>query len=162
MAAEPVKEYTIGVNVFEKPQDYDPRLDPAVRVEVGRMKAKLTDYYSGEGSTNPGRLEFKKRSYVPTFRLVEASQPMPRRWPLNLLVTAALAIALSAAGTLAWRYVAHRSQKAVENPEARELCSKARFFWNKRTPESLRTSLELYQQAIRSSPPTPERRCVTP
>src|SRR5579871_2607106 len=71
IAGEPVKEYTIGVDVFDKPADYDPRIDPAVRVEVGRMKAKLSEYYAGPGSANAGRLEFPKRSYTPTFHTVE-------------------------------------------------------------------------------------------
>ena len=37
----PIKEYLVGVEVFNRPQDYDPRVDPIVRVEARRLQAKL-------------------------------------------------------------------------------------------------------------------------
>ncbi len=155
LAGEPVKEYMIGVDVFEKPPDYDPRIDPAVRVEIGRMRTKLADYYAGAGQANPSRLEFPKRSYMPTLR--DATPPATlapaRRRMLERLWPAAVVVAvLCAGGVTAWRVLAAAGRPAPVNPQARELCVKARFFWNKRTTEALRTSLELYQQAIRLEP----------
>jgi tetratricopeptide (TPR) repeat protein len=155
IAGEPVKEYMIGVDVFEKPPDYDPRIDPAVRVEIGRMRAKLADYYAGAGNANPSRLEFPKRSYVPTLRAatpaVQVELPRRRRverlWP-----AAVVAAVLFAGGVTAWRVLAAAGRQGPDNPQARELCVKARFFWNKRTTEALGTSLQLYQQAIRLEP----------
>src|SRR5579875_1612886 len=43
-----LKEYTIGVEVFDRPATYDPRLDPIVRVEARRLRAKLREYYDEE------------------------------------------------------------------------------------------------------------------
>src|SRR3974390_2161559 len=51
--AEQLKEYTIGVDAFGQPEDYDPRLDSTVRIQIGRLRQKLADYYSEEGKDNP-------------------------------------------------------------------------------------------------------------
>jgi tetratricopeptide (TPR) repeat protein len=155
IAGEPVKEYMIGVDVFEKAPDYDPRIDPAVRVEIGRMRLKLADYYAGAGNANPSRLEFPKRSYIPTLRAAVPPAPaeLPRRRRFGRLWPAAVVAAvLCAGGVTAWRVLAAAGRQGSENPQARELCVKARFFWNKRTTEALRTSLGLYQEAIRLEP----------
>ncbi|NWG14192.1 MAG: tetratricopeptide repeat protein, partial [Acidobacteria bacterium] len=41
----PPKEYVIATEVLGRPEDFDPHADPAVRVQVGRLRSKLTDYY---------------------------------------------------------------------------------------------------------------------
>src|ERR1051326_273265 len=43
-STEAAKEYLIGVEFFDRPADYDPRLDPIVRVEARRLRAKLKSY----------------------------------------------------------------------------------------------------------------------
>jgi serine/threonine-protein kinase len=43
---------------------------------------------------------------------------------------------------------ADMSKKPTENPEAHELYLKGRFFWNKRTAEDLRRSIDFFNQAI--------------
>jgi len=153
ITGEQVKEYSIGVDV-DKPRDYDPRIDPAVRVEMGRLRARLASYYATEGRNGRERLEFPKRSYRPVLQFVSEPQPKegssagrPRRFAL----TAAIAITVCIAAVVAWRWAARNRVPAV-NSEVRELTAKARFFWNKRTPEALATSLELYQEAIRKAP----------
>jgi TolB-like protein len=60
-----LKEYVIGVEVFDRPDSYDPRVDPIVRVEARRLRRKLRLYYETEGRTEPIRIEFPKGSYVP-------------------------------------------------------------------------------------------------
>jgi TolB-like protein len=62
------KEYSIALAVFDKPQSFDPRLDPIVRVEAGRLRSKLREYYDGPGRMDPVRITYLKRSYVPQFR----------------------------------------------------------------------------------------------
>jgi hypothetical protein len=47
--ADQLKEYTIGVDAFHKPDDYDPRLDSTVRIQIGRLRQKLSEYYREEG-----------------------------------------------------------------------------------------------------------------
>ena len=44
------------------------------------------------------------------------------------------------------------SKKPTENPEAHELYLKGRFFWNKRTADDLRKSIEYFNQAIEKDP----------
>src|SRR2546423_9419721 len=48
-----VKEYEIATEVFHRPADFDPRLDSTVRVQTGRLRSKLTEYYAesaGDGT----------------------------------------------------------------------------------------------------------------
>jgi len=73
LAGEPVKEYGIGVDVFDKSVNYDPRVDPSVRVEIGRLRAKLNEYYS-LAARAPIRIEIPKGSYVPVFETYAAGQ----------------------------------------------------------------------------------------
>ena len=60
-----VKEFVVGREVFDRKDGYDPRLDPIVRVEARRLRAKLAEYYAGPGRTEPLRLEYPRGSYVP-------------------------------------------------------------------------------------------------
>ena len=44
-----IKAYSIAVDVFGRPADFDPQADPIVRVQARRLRALLDDYYSGPG-----------------------------------------------------------------------------------------------------------------
>src|SRR5258705_9138470 len=50
--ADEVKEYLIGVEVFDRKPSYDPRVDPIVRVEARRLRAKLQRYYESLGASD--------------------------------------------------------------------------------------------------------------
>jgi TolB-like protein len=63
--ADDLKEYVIGVEVFDRPGDYDPRVDPIVRVEARRLRAKLKAYYECDGAADPVIIEFVSGSYAP-------------------------------------------------------------------------------------------------
>src|ERR1700756_282932 len=63
--ADDLKEYVIGVEVFDRSGDYDPRVDPIVRVEARRLRAKLKAYYEGDGAADPVIIEFLSGSYAP-------------------------------------------------------------------------------------------------
>src|SRR5262249_17991763 len=55
--ASRISEYSIGVEVYERPATFDARLDSIVRVEAGRLRSKLREYYeTGEEGTRPDRL----------------------------------------------------------------------------------------------------------
>ena len=62
------KEYLIGIEVFERPQDYDPKDDPVVRIEAGRLRKKLAEFYAGPGVNDPILIELPKGGYAPVFR----------------------------------------------------------------------------------------------
>jgi eukaryotic-like serine/threonine-protein kinase len=62
-----IKEYLIGTEAFDRPAGYDPRNDPIVRVEAGRLRSRLADYYRGTGSQDLIQIDLPKGSYAPTF-----------------------------------------------------------------------------------------------
>ena len=64
---ECVKESLIGVEVFGRPPDYDPGSEPAVRVEAGRLRLRLTEYYIGPGKHDPIQIHLPKGTYIPVF-----------------------------------------------------------------------------------------------
>ena len=66
-AGEPLKEYVIGVEVFDRTSAYDPRIDPIVRVEARRLRSKLNSYYASIGREDPVLIEFPKGTYAPSF-----------------------------------------------------------------------------------------------
>lgn len=61
---ERLKGYTLGLEVFDRPPHFDPTVDSVVRVEAGRLRARLREYYATEGVEDPIRLELPKGSYV--------------------------------------------------------------------------------------------------
>lgn len=63
-----LKGYTIAVEVFGRPADFDAQSDPLVRVEAGRLRRRLVEYYAREGAVNPLRIELPLGSYAPEFR----------------------------------------------------------------------------------------------
>src|SRR5260370_3061661 len=50
---ENLREYAIGLEVFDRRDDYNPASDPIVRVEARRLRSKLNDYYQVEGQHDP-------------------------------------------------------------------------------------------------------------
>lgn len=64
---ENLKEYSIGLEVFEKPESFDPRMDSIVRVVARRLRSMVDHYYSTEGKDDPISIKFRCGSYVPAF-----------------------------------------------------------------------------------------------
>jgi hypothetical protein len=99
-----LKEYTIGIEAFDKSADYDPQLDPAVRVLASKLRRKLEDYYLKEGASNPLRIELPKGHYSLKFsarpedaapeKAVLISQLRKWRWISAGLGACALILAL--------------------------------------------------------------------
>jgi hypothetical protein len=63
--ADRLKEYLLGISVFDREESYDPRTDPIVRVEASRLRTKLREYYDTDGRTDPILIELPKGTYVP-------------------------------------------------------------------------------------------------
>lgn len=74
-ASESLKEYTIGVEALGRKPDFDPKLDPIVRVQSHRLRVKLKEYYEAEGNRDPVLIQFPKGHYVPTFEAMPAALP---------------------------------------------------------------------------------------
>ena len=63
-----ISEYSIAVDVYDRPYGFDSRLDGIVRVEAGRLRSKLREYYETEGKNSSIRIEFPKGGYSPLFK----------------------------------------------------------------------------------------------
>jgi len=62
-----LKEYTIATEVFGRKSDYDPRIDSVVRVQAGRLRTKLQEYYTVEGKNDQIVIDLPKGHYHPVF-----------------------------------------------------------------------------------------------
>lgn len=62
-----IKGYTIGLEVFDKDESFDPQTDAIVRVEAGRLRRLLEHYYMDEGRKDPINIQLPKGTYEPNF-----------------------------------------------------------------------------------------------
>jgi len=62
-----LKETIIGMSVFGRTPDYDPKADTIVRSQAWRLRLKLKEYYESEGASEPLKIVLQKGSYVPFF-----------------------------------------------------------------------------------------------
>ena len=125
---EALKEYVVGVELFARGDQFDPRVDTIVRVEARRLRGKLDEYYRGPGAADPLRIAIPRGSYAPTFAAngalpiaaptddegnheVEAVRALPRRQPTIWVATAAL---VAVAALAAWLLIP-RSRDAAES-----------------------------------------------
>src|SRR5262245_132168 len=60
-----LKESVIGVEVFGRRPDYDPKSDPIVRTEIRRLRQRLSEYYQSDGSADAVRFDVPRGGYVP-------------------------------------------------------------------------------------------------
>ena len=82
--ADDVKEYSIGVDVFDRGDAFDPRTDTIVRVHAGRLRKKLAEYYATDGDADPVVIEVPKGGYVPLFRCRSEMDESPSdRYPVE-------------------------------------------------------------------------------
>jgi adenylate cyclase len=66
-AAE-IKGYTVATQVLGRKADFDPNLDPIVRILAGRLRRGLEQYYRGQGKSEPVIIEVPRGAYVPVFQ----------------------------------------------------------------------------------------------
>ncbi|HTR36673.1 MAG TPA: hypothetical protein VMH80_12265 [Bryobacteraceae bacterium] len=113
--AESLKESVLATEVFDRPPGYDPKIDSIVRVEMGRLRSRLTEYYSQAGARDPIRVEIPKGSYQPAFIFIatdtataEAAAPQERvpsgTRHLPIPIAIGVSVALILAGVLFWRF----------------------------------------------------------
>lgn len=119
-----IKESVIAVDVFGRNADYDPKVDSIVRTEASRLRARLTEYYSGQGRNDPVVVELPKGGYVPVFHERDAQNQLPedqrkefRKEPTlrdrqrKLAIASAVFLAiLAAVGGWWWR---HRNSEPI-------------------------------------------------
>lgn len=74
---ESLKQFSLGIDVYERRPDYDPSTDSIVRVEAQRLRRKLREYYAGPGSSDPVVISLYPGSYVPVFSRNEKTAAPP-------------------------------------------------------------------------------------
>jgi hypothetical protein len=141
--ADQINEYLIGVEVYERGPDFDPNLDPIVRVQAHEIRRTLKRYYEEEGRDSAWRIDLPPGHYVPAFTRADAhkpdwapangqgriSQPVRSAAPRqNALIVGLASICLVLAGLLFWEQSQPRNiipARAVSStlPEALE------WFW---------------------------------
>jgi TolB-like protein len=90
--AKRLKGYVIGLDVFGRGKDFDPTVDAIVRVEIGRLRRRLRDYYAGEGRDAPLCIEIPKGNYALVCRPRVAKPPRPSSAPAPSPVLPILAV----------------------------------------------------------------------
>jgi Tol biopolymer transport system component len=95
-----IKEYVIALEVFEKPDGYDPREDSTVRTEASKLRTRLGRYYENEGREDPVIISIPKGGYVPVFQsgrneiaAVSSTAHWPARNPVIAVVFAGAIVA---------------------------------------------------------------------
>jgi hypothetical protein len=125
-----LKEYSIGVDVFGKSTAYDPQQDSTVRIQVGRLRQRLTAYYETEGREDPVVLDIPKGGFrlatLPNTRVpgeppeAEVPPPAAREFPWKLTALLSLA-ALSAALLFLVARVAARAPTEAWNSDLEQI-----------------------------------------
>ncbi len=134
----PLKEYQIATEVFGRQPDFDPQLDSMVRVQAGRLRTKLAEYYASEGAEDPTWVELPKGTYVLSFHhgapgssrnhsgasldpRHEATPPQatPRKWIVAVItLSVLLAAAVVTAGMLLLQRKNGEAAAGADNPQA--------------------------------------------
>src|SRR6266567_2153134 len=110
-----LKESLIGIEVFGRKPGFDPQQDSVVRSEAARLRARLAEYYDGEGRGDSLVIELPKGGYTPRYSQPEAApqtttaslqttndKRRPRLRPRLVLALAVVAVALAVVGW--WRF----------------------------------------------------------
>jgi hypothetical protein len=74
-----LKAYTIAVDALGRDADFDTRIDSYPRVQVGRLRKVLDDFYDEFGSTTGLRLHIPKGAYIVGFVDPESAPAEPPR-----------------------------------------------------------------------------------
>lgn len=117
-----LKESLIAVEVYGRRPDYNPQIDSTVRVEAGRLRARLRQYYDGAHGSDGVRIELPRGGYVPLFVMVPPSDaavaevPVAESgfaWRRCLGIPAALLCGVCA--LLAWTRISARTNSPMQS-----------------------------------------------
>lgn len=142
-----IQEYTIGLEVFDRGESFDPRSDSIVRVEAQRLRKRLKKYYAGYGQLQPVRINLPHRGYVPSFERKRFRWNWRRR-------AAAVLIAGGISGALGYTlYVEFRDiPDATFSPRAIEAFEMGRTSFEQWTGEGAQQAVAFFQKAIAHDP----------
>ena len=72
-----IKAYSIAVDVFGRPADFDPQSDPIVRVQARRLRTLLEQFYESGNSTSDVQIHLPLGRYIPEFTSVAPKTAPP-------------------------------------------------------------------------------------
>jgi adenylate cyclase len=97
-----IKAFSIGVDVFNRDEDFDPGQDTLVRINAIRLRRTLDLYYSKTGKYDDIRINIPKGGYVPEFKMIsdsisetgeeEAGKKHSKKKPKNVSLDPSIAI----------------------------------------------------------------------
>jgi TolB-like protein len=70
-----LKEYIIALKVLSRRPDFNPQVDPIVRIHAGRLRRTLNEYYGQEGKDDDLVISIPKGAYIPVFHGRSLSSP---------------------------------------------------------------------------------------
>ena len=94
-----IKEYSVGLDVFDRRDSFDQDTDSIVRVQANRLRKRLSEYYASEGAAHPIHITIPVGQYIPVFKTMADQEPDPKS---NLAMTPE-ARAPAAGSVTAWR-----------------------------------------------------------
>jgi len=163
-----LKEYRLGVEVFDRDASFDPKIDPVVRMSARRLRAKLHEYYENGGLRDAVRIEVPRGAYAACFVASPASQPLageetpgpgkaeqvdrvspgrvPGGWKWSFAGTALLLIAALAAGGFYYR---SRQAKRLTDKDTVVISDFANSTGDPVFDDTLKTALSI---SLRQSP----------
>ena len=158
-----IKESVIGVEVFGKNTNYDPRADATVRSEAMKLRTKLQHYYEGEGRLDTVMISVPKGGYapllVPRKQFVGEEHSAGNRGLRNTAAKLKVYLALSLAlGLIAW-FVWTRFERRVtpaaksgRSAEVDRLLARGNTFMGLGTGPDLWNAAEYFKLAIAADP----------
>ncbi len=175
-----LKEYSLGVMVFDRGEAFDPRMDPIVRVQARNLRARLAEYYAGPGAGDPVLIDLPKRTYVPVFEPRGATTsdvpavgaplsevvPQPDAEPPSAAIpgsilrqrrwtawASAILLLVLIAGAV-WLVLPGEVQTAAHQPDSQalDLYIRARQLIDRQSEADLRAALDTLTEAIRHDP----------
>jgi hypothetical protein len=140
------KEYQIATEVFGRQEDFDPHVDSMVRVQAGRLRTKLAEYYASEGTDDQIMVELPKGTYALTFHQrphgaprnhvgtsheasnnLEANSRTSRAW---IVTVVALSVVLAAVVALATdRFLTRKTAEARLTSDTSDVPVAFHVFW---------------------------------
>lgn len=113
-----VKEYRVGVDVFDRGQDFDPRDDTIVRVQARNLRKRLERYYASPNPADSVRFVLPKGGYALQFERIvaEPAPSAPPRISNRLAIGAGIVLALAIAAALFFVPARHSAASSVSSP----------------------------------------------
>lgn len=163
--ADQINATSIAQSVYGRGPGFDGQSDPIVRVEAGRLRSRLRDYYAAEGAADPVIIEIPKGGYAPRFESRETTQALgvtvtpqvPEQRPI--LKWAVAGVAFASFAVLAASLITRETDTAAytpvftENTEAYALFDEALIVGRPPHIEvRLSAGLDLAKQAVALDP----------